>query len=308
MTKSKNEELVIYKSDWQWHVNGFLHITKLSIKEVWSKKLAVLLFAFGVLFLAFYLFGIFKLEQHLDIRALDAGLDGRSVTGVANIPIMLATSFGMYLVYFLCSLMSILSVVSAVSGDFENGVIQSILARPTSRQSFLWGRWFGFWIMNFLYLALLSIGLLGGVYIITGFFPQEALISFGLLAIIVTLLTSLTILGSALFSTLANGIAILVLYGLGFAGGILNFIGAFSDVQVLKFFGLAADIMMPSNALWLGASYHLQSDILRQASDFALENPFIGAAPVSPFLLVWSLVFSMLALCLATWRICVRDV
>ena len=53
------------------------------------------------------------------------------------------------------------------------------------------------------------------------------------------LLTGLTVLGSTLFSTLANGIGVFVLYGLGFTGGILSAIGTLADTPTLTTLGRA---------------------------------------------------------------------
>lgn len=290
-----------------WKIHSIFTIALISLQEAWRKKLVLVLFILSLLFLTFYLYGVFRLEDTLDIRAEQAGLDGRSTTGAANIPIMLTTTFGMYLIYFLSSLMSVLSCVGAISGDFESGVIQSILSRPISRSSFFLGRWLGFWLVNILYLLFLSTGILGGILLITGYFPPESAIAVGLLVLISSLLTSLTLLGSSLFSTLANGIGIFVLYGVGFAGGILNFIGQLSSTDVLIKLGGIANWLMPSNALWLGANYHLQSEILRQIPREFSANPFMGSGPAPMSMVLWAVGLSLLAMIFGVWRVNNKD-
>lgn len=249
-------------------MHNALLIAELSLREALRKKLVTVLLVLTALFIGFYLFGIYKMEVRLDARAAEAGID-RSPTGSGNMPVMFATMFGMYLVYFLGALMAVLSTVSSVSGDIENGVMQSVIARPVSRAGLVLGRWLGFAAVNVGYVTLLSVTLLGGVYAITGYMPPDALPAVLLVLLAVLLLTALTVLGSTLFTTLANGIGVFVLYGLGFTGGILSAIGSLSDTPTLTTLGKLANTLMPTNALWLGASYHLQPQIMRQMSESA---------------------------------------
>lgn len=227
-------------------MHNALLIAELSLREAVRKRLVSVLLILSALFVGFYLFGIYRMESHLDERAINAGLEGRSPNGASNIPVMYATMFGMYLVYFLGSLMAVLSTVSAISGDIENGVMQSVIARPVSRMGLVFGRWLGFSVVNVGYVLLLSVALLVGVYLITGYGPPAALPAIALIALATLLLTALTVLGSTLFTTLANGIGVFVLYGLGFTGGILSAIGTLADTPTLTTLGRAANILMPS--------------------------------------------------------------
>ena len=289
-------------------MRNVLLIAELSLREATRKRLVSVLLVLSALFLGFFLFGVYRLEMRLDDRAVQAGLDGRSPTGAANLPVMFSALFGMYLVYFLGSLMGVLSTVGAVSGDIESGVMQSVIARPVSRAQLVAGRWLGFTAVNVAYVALLSAGLLGGVRLITGYTPPEALPAAALLLLAVTVLTSLTVLGSTLFTTLANGIGVFVLYGVGFTGGILSAIGTFADTPTLTSLGRVANALMPTNALLLGASYHLQPEIMRQVGEVSRgANPFTSSVPVEPLLVVWAAVLAALALLAAMWRFSRRD-
>ncbi|WP_104991497.1 ABC transporter permease [Deinococcus sp. NW-56] len=285
-----------------------LLIAELSLREAVRKRLVVVLLLLTAAFVGFYLYGVWRLEGTLDQRAIDAGLDGRSTTGAANIPIMYAALFGMYLVFFLGSLMAVLSTVGAVSADVENGVMQSVLARPIRRAELVAGRWLGFTVVNVGYVALVSAVLLGGISVLTGFVPPEALPAVGLILLAITLLTALTVLGSTLFTTLANGIGVFVLYGAGFAGGILTAIGSFSDSPTLLTLGRAASVLMPTNSLWLGATYHLQPEVLRQLGEASRgANPLFSTDPIAPGMVLWAAAYAALAVALAMWRFSRRD-
>lgn len=289
-------------------MHNALLIAELSLREAVRKRLVVVLLLLTAAFLGFYLYGVFRLEQTLDQRALDAGLDGRSVNGAANIPVMYTAIFGMYLVYFLGALMAVLSTVGAISGDVESGVMQSVIARPISRPALVLGRWLGFTAVNVGYVALISAALLGGIRLITGFVPPNPLPAVGLVLLAIALVTGLTVLGSTLFTTLANGIGVFVLYSVGFAGGVLNSIGTFADSPTLTTLGRLANVVMPTNSLWLGASYHLQPQVLRELGEVTRgANPFFGSAPITPGLVLWAAALGLLAVILAMWRFSRRD-
>ncbi len=288
-------------------MHNALLIMELSLREALRKRLVSVLLVLTALFVGFYLYGIFKLEGSLNGRAVAAGIE-RTRGGSSDLPVMYSAMFGMYLVYFLGSLMAVLSTVGAISGDLESGVMQSIIARPVSRAGLVLGRWMGFTLVNVGYVLLLSVALLGGVYAITGYVPPAALPAVLLLLLAVALLTALTVLGSTLFTTLANGIGVFVLYGAGFTGGILSTIGAFSDTPTLTTLGRAANILMPTNSLWLGASYYLQPPILRQLGEATRgANPFFGTEALAPGMIVWSVALTALAVAAAMWRFSRRD-
>lgn len=280
-------------------------MAELALREAVRKKLVAVLLVLSSLFLGFYLYGVFRMDDELNQRAIEAGIE-RSRTGLSNAPVMYTTTFGMYLVYFLGSLMSVLSAVGAISADIESGVMQSVVARPVSRAGLVAGRWLGFSLVNMGYVALLSAGLLGGVWAITGYLPPEVVPAVLLLLLVSLLLTGLTVLGSTLFTTLANGIGVFVLYGVGFSGGILNLLGTLSDNATVVTLGRVANVLMPTNALWLGASYHLQPGMMRQMGE-AVPNPIFGNAPAPTGMVVWAVALTLLAVVGGMWRFSRRD-
>ena len=99
-----------------------------------------------------------------------------------------------------------------------------------------------------------------------------------------------------------------VLYGLGSAGGILSAIGTLSANPTLSTLGRVANTIMPTNALWLGASYHLQPELLLQAGQAMRgANPFFGSEPVSAGMVAWAAALTALAVAAGMWRFSRRD-
>ncbi|UWX63163.1 ABC transporter permease [Deinococcus rubellus] len=289
-------------------MSNVLLMARLSLSEALRKKLIVVLLVLTAAFLGFYLYGVLRLEQNLTERAADAGLSAGPRRGLGALPVVYSGVFGMYLVYFLGSLMAVLSTVASVSGDIESGVMQSVIARPVTRAQVVLGRWLGFTGMNVLYVLLVSVALLTGLYLITGYLPPAPAAAVAQILLGIVLITSLTVLGSTLFATLANGIAVFVLYGLGSAGGILKSIGALANSPTMESLGNAANIVMPTNALWLGASYNLQTEGALQLAQVARgANPFASTTPIEPGILIWAAVYTALAVLLAMWRFSRRD-
>lgn len=282
-------------------------ITRLSLQEARRKKLLALLFVLTALFVAFYLYGVYRLQLNLADRAAEAGLSGER-RGLGALPIVMSSMFGLYLTYFLSSLLSVLSTVAAVSGDLETGVMQSIIARPVSRGQLVLGRWLGFTLVNSVYMLLLAAAILLGVYAITGYLPPEPFTALAYILLAIVLISTLTVLGSTLFATLANGIAVFVLYGLGTAGGILTALGGLASSPTMLTLGRAANVLMPTNALWLGASYHLQPESTLQIFRMGRVPAIVFATEPLPLgLLLWAVAYALGALLLAVWNFSRRD-
>ncbi|WP_027480583.1 ABC transporter permease [Deinococcus pimensis] len=283
-------------------MRNVLLVAELALREAVRRRLVLALLGLTVIFLGFYLYGVHLLQVRLAERAADIGLD-RPLRS-ATFSYAFATLFGLYLVNFLGGLMAVLSSVGAVSGEVESGTIQSIAYKPVSRSQIVAGKWLGFAVVTVSYVVVLATGLLVGVRLITGFLPPDPVPAVALMALSVLVLLTLTILGGTFFTTLANGIGVFLLYGLGFAGGILSSVGAATDTPLLVRLGSVASYVMPSDSLWKGASYFLQPRTLidlqrlREDADGG-GNPFVGTTPPDPTFLVWTGAYVLVTLALA---------
>ena len=280
-------------------MRNILLVTELTLREATRRRLVLVLFGLTLVFLGFYLYGVHLLQVRLTDRAGDLGFD-RPLQS-AQTSYATTALFGLYLVNFLGGLMAVLSSVGAISGEVESGTLQAVAYKPVSRAQIVAGKWLGFAVINLAYITLLSAGLLLGVRLITGFAPPSPVPAIALMDLSVLLLLTLTILGGTLFSTLANGIGVFLLYGLGFAGGILSSVGGFTDTPLLVRLGLYSEYVMPADALWKGASYYLQTPELLAFQRFARGggNPFLGIDPPQTVFLIWAGAYVLLALALA---------
>ncbi|ADV68220.1 ABC transporter permease [Deinococcus maricopensis] len=287
-------------------MRGALLVAGLTLREALRKRLVVALLILTAIFIGFYLYGVFRLESTLLARAAELGLDRAPRAAQRSYAFM--TLLGMYLVNFLASLMAVLSAVGSVSGDIESGVMQSIAYRPVPREQYVLGRWLGFALINAGYVVLLSVGLLFGTHLITGFLPPDPVPAVALMVLSTLLLLTLTVLGSSVFTTLASGIGVFLLYGIGWTGGFLKTLGVATDAPTLTRLGHVASVLMPADDLWKGASNYLLTEEIRQVLNLSGGFiPFFGTQPPSVGTLLWTAAYMLLALVLACLAFRRRD-
>jgi hypothetical protein len=131
------------------------------------------------------------------------------------------------------------------------------------------------------------------------------------------LLLTLSLCGSTLMPTLANGIVVFTLLGLAWLAGIIEFVGRLlsftsnpgaSGADALLNIGTAVSLLVPSDALWRGASYYLESPSLLAAFGGARGGiPFFSTSPPPPALIWWSIGYVVVVLSGAVLAFRARD-
>jgi Cu-processing system permease protein len=128
----------------------------------------------------------------------------------------------------------------------------------------------------------------------------------------VLILLAVSLLGSTVLPTLANGVVMLALFGLAWLGGIIGFIGSIPPGnELMANLGTAVGLLLPADAVWRGASYHILPPTLLVASSFAgrgdLQLPFASTAPIAPAMLAWAVAYPVACLALAVAAFRRRD-
>lgn len=275
-----------------------LLMARITWQEAWSRRVVLAILLLTVGFLGFYLLGVQFLDERLRSRAAELGrsddLEGFLIAHAT------VETLGMYIVNFLGNLLAVLVALSTISGEIDSGTLQSILTKPIRRYQVVLGKWLGFAALVALFVTLISSGLLVGVKTLTGYLPPSPLEVVALMNLGAQLLLAVTILGGTLFSTLTNGVVLFTLYGLSVAGGIVGSIGQLFRVPLLETLNAVSIAILPSDAIWRGASYYLQPvQLLNAFSEAgARGNPFVSTAPPDPIVLLWTGVYLLLALLL----------
>jgi ABC-type transport system involved in multi-copper enzyme maturation permease subunit len=122
-------------------------------------------------------------------------------------------------------------------------------------------------------------------------------------------LLAVSLLGSTVLPTLANGVVMLALFGLAWLGGIIQFIGTIPPGNdLMANLGTAVSLLLPADAVWRGASYHLLPPSLLVAGSLVGQAdpglPFASTTPMAPAMLTWALAYpaACIGLAVAAFR------
>jgi Cu-processing system permease protein len=204
----------------------------------------------------------------------------------------LMTVLGLYAVQFLAAFMAVLLASGAVAPEIDSGRLHAILARPISRTSWLAQRAGTFAVLAAVYLVVMSGAILAIAAGIAGYgaiAPDRAV---GLLALEVVVLVALGTALSVRLSSIAAGVVVIALYGAAWIAGIMEIVGTALGNDTLERIGVAVSLVIPSDALWRGASYYLQSPAFVAATSGDIAIPFAGdAAPSGPFI-AWAVAYA----------------
>ena len=148
--------------------------------------------------------------------------------------------------------------------------------------------------------------------VVAGYQPGDPAKVVGLMVLQVCVLLAVSLLGSTVLPTLANGVVMLALFGLAWLGGIIGFIGTIPPGnELMANLGTAVSLLLPADAVWRGASFHALPTSLLAAQSFAggpeFELPFASTTPIAPAMLVWAVAYPLACLALAVAAFRRRD-
>ena len=280
---------------------------------------ALLSVAFVVLFaVGFYL--LYRTQQR-DLLEAQAQAQGAGPAGGFDArEELLAMStilviLGLYGVQFLAALLGLFLGAASVSPEIDSGALHAVLARPLSRLQYLMGRFLALAGLLTAYVVVMSGALLLTARVVAGYQPGDALRVVGLMVLQVLILLAVSLLGSTVLPTLANGVVMLVLFGLAWLGGIIGFVGTIPPGnELMANLGTAVSLLLPADAVWRGASYHVLPPSFLVASSFASGGgddvvgiPFGSTTPMVPAMLAWALAYPVACLTLAAAAFRRRD-
>ena len=219
---------------------------------------------------------------------------------------------GLYGVQFLAVLLGLFLGVASVSPEIDSGALHAVLARPLSRLEYLLGRFLALAALLTAYVVVMSSALLLTARVVAGYQPGNVPKVVGLMVLQVFVLLAVSLLGSTVLPTLANGVVMLALFGLAWLGGIIGFIGTIPPGnELMANLGTAVSLLLPADAVWRGASFHALPTSLLAAQSFAggpdFELPFASTTPIAPAMLAWAVAYPVACLTLAVAAFRRRD-
>jgi ABC-2 type transport system permease protein len=296
-----------------------LIVARWTLLEARRRKLLLAGVVLSVAFIVLFAVAFTLLHSNAERSLLDTQPQGGGPAGAGGVvgprEELLALStilvvLGLYGVQFLAALLGLFLGVASVSPEVDSGALHAVLARPLSRLDYLLGRFLALAGMLAAYVVVMSGSLLLTARIVAGYEAGDAVRAVGLMILQVLVLLAVSLLGSTVLPTLANGVVMLALFGLAWLGGIVEFIGTVppgNDLMVNL--GTAVSLLMPADAVWRGASYHVMPPSLLIAGSFANQGglPFAATAPMAPTMLAWALAYPVACLSLAVAAFRRRD-
>lgn len=277
-------------------------IARFTIQEAISRRLILAAALLSLVFLGLYALGFSFLYSRMAPTAV-ASPNSMAIVGAGTA----LTILGLYAVHFLSSFLALFLSVGAISSEVDSGTLHAVLARPIRRADVVLGRWLAYAGLIGVYVAAMAGAILLLAYLVAGYQPLDPLRTLGLMALGAVLLLTISLFGSTLFSTLANGVIAFTLFGLAWLGGIIEYTGQTVENSAMVNLGIAISLVVPSDGLWKAASFYAQSPLFLALQGGRGEVPFMaGSPPAMPFLL-WALAHVALLLLLAVRAFARRD-
>jgi ABC-type transport system involved in multi-copper enzyme maturation permease subunit len=284
-------------------VSAVLTIAGYGFREAVRRKV----FAVVVLLTAVFLF-LFWLANHFVFDQLstispptDVHVDTRTFAGAFLL------GLAMFGTLFLGVVLAVFLTLGVVSGDAERGLLQPLVVRPVGRGTLLLARFLGAAAVCIVYvLAVYGISL--AITDATGHWTPPSIAAPGLeLAGGVVIVIALSLLGSVVLSSTANGIAVFMLFGAGLVAGLLGTIGHALNSHTIKHASTIAAWALPFEALYQDG-LRLISGGATGLTGFLLQlGPFGGAYVHGWPIRVWAAGYLVLALVLALLAFRRRD-
>ncbi len=282
-----------------------LIVARFTLQEAISRRLILAGVIISLAFVGLFALGFSLLYGWAESEG-EMGRGGSLVTVFAGTAL---TVLGLYSVHFLSSFLALFLSVGAISSEIDSGTLHAVLARPIRRLEFVVGRWIGVAGLMLAYVGAMASLVLLVAFLIAGYEPTSAPRTVALMALGSVLLLTVSLFGSTVLSTLANGVVVFSLFGLAWIAGIIEFIGRNLGNQAMVNLGIVVSLIVPSDEVWRSASYYAQSPafLLAAGGRGGDSIPFFSTlAPTAPFL-IWALIYPLLFLSLAVLAFSRRD-
>ena len=202
---------------------------------------------------------------------------------------------GLYATNFLTVITAAFLPVDTLSGEISSGVMQTVASKPIPRASIVLGKWLAHAIVLIGYVLLVAGGVILAARTITGVTPPNLVPGLGLLMLEGLTVLTVSIAFGTRFSTIANGITCVGLYGMAFLGGWFEQIGTFANVTSAASIGTITSLLFPSESMWQLAAHTMQPAIMRDLS----MTPFSPISVPSVWMVVWTCMYVVIMLAYA---------
>ena len=277
-------------------MRAILTVAHLTLQEASRRRILLAALVCGVAFVALFGVGFHFIHRETLHNTARSMIERRMV-------LTFFVMAGLYAVNFLTVMTAVLMPVDTLSGEIASGVMQTLASKPIRRSAIVLGKWLAFATIVTGYLVLMAGGILLVARVLAGFTPPHVELGIPLMLLEGLVLMTLSIAGGTRFSTIANGILVFGLYGLAFIGGWVEQIGTLAGNRAAASIGTFASLLMPGEALWQLAAWHMQPALMR---DLHL-TPFSPASVPSTAMVIWAAAYGVVTLLVAIRQFARRE-
>jgi Cu-processing system permease protein len=231
----------------------------------------------------------------------DVGLDAKTLAGATLL------GLAMFGTLFLGAVLAVFLTLGAVRGDAETGLLQPLIVRPVGRRQYLLGRLLAAGVLAAAYVALVYAGAVLVTGVVGHWWPQSPVGAGLRLAGAAVVVAALSLLGSVFLSSIANGIAVLMVFGAGLLAGLLGSIGDALNSGTLQTIADTASWALPFEALYRDALRLLVRDVPGVAGAIVQLGPLGGSHDAGPLLWPWFVAYVVLVTGAASLAFARRD-
>lgn len=230
-------------------------LARMTFREAVRKKMIWAVFLMTALFVSFFGWGVYRFKETWDARVAARSF---RIPITFNQAVDLNMAFAVFIIFFLAGVMGIFAAIGTIAGEVDGGTFQAILPKPIRRWEVVLGKWMGYAIMLALYVAIVTAAVAAEVGIIASHIPAGTWKAALVVIIATWWLLALTVLGSTIFATMANGIICYMLYAFGLAATIVEAQGQLFQIHAMENAGLVLSLLFPSQRIYNYANYLIQ--------------------------------------------------
>ncbi|MGD8192345.1 ABC transporter permease [Brevibacillus ginsengisoli] len=287
-------------------------IAKLAYKELLYKRIFFIPFLMSVAFLIFYAVAThFAADQTLEGVGKSGGTDTRLTLENLFVGTQLL-GIGLYFSSFITILLAILGSIGSISGEVESHQMDTLLARPITRQTIILGKFTGLACVLIVYALLMFLGIIfvnqefAGPYLAVQLSLSQLIHAGSLYLLQPIIVVAVSLLFSSRLTTMSGGIIMIILYGISFVGGFLEQFGALFHNSSLTNTGIVTSLIFPVDSLFRKMTLYL-FDSADDPVSFASQGIFASASTPSDAMIGYAILYSIIALVIATRIFAKRD-
>ena len=271
-----------------------------TLLECRRRRVFLVVPALSVAFLALYSVGAFYAGHNMQPGS-DGGVDTRTLAGATML------GLAMFATLFMGAVLAVFLTFDTVRGDAEQGLLQPLVVRRAGRPAVMLGRLAAAVAVSSSYVAVLYAIAAAVTDAAVSWRPDDLVLPGVDIAVAVAVVAAVCLLGSVFLSTIANGLAVLMLFGGGLVAGLLGQIGYALSSHRLQTIGKATAWALPFEALYQAGLHSLTAGTQGITGVIVHLGPLGGAQSAGPLLGLWVAAYLVAVVAIALAAFARRD-